>query len=132
HAHAHATAGLGVVEQHVGEVDGRLLLEDTALLCLAARPRMALDEIHLLHDDASLRLVHRQHAPGLPLVVAGDHHHGVALANLHAHQIPSGASEMIFMNCFSRSSRATGPKMRVPRGSFSLLIRTTAFSSNRM
>jgi hypothetical protein len=34
---------------------------------------------------------------------------------------------MIFMNCFSRSSRATGPKMRVPRGSFSLLMRTTAF-----
>ena len=30
----------------------------------------------------------------------------------------SGASEMIFMNRRSRSSRATGPKMRVPRGSF--------------
>ena len=26
----------------------------------------------------------------------------------------SGASEMIFMNFFSRNSRATGPKMRVP------------------
>ena len=30
----------------------------------------------------------------------------------------SGASEMIFMKRFSRSSRATGPKMRVPRGFF--------------
>ena len=32
-------------------------------------------------------------------------------------QSTSGASEMIFMNFFSRSSRPTGPKMRVPRGS---------------
>ena len=29
---------------------------------------------------------------------------------------------MIFMNFFSRSSRATGPNTRVPIGSFSLLI----------
>ena len=28
----------------------------------------------------------------------------------------SGASEMIFMKSLSRSSRATGPKIRVPRG----------------
>ena len=56
----------------------------------------------------------------------------VTLANLDGHQITSGASEMIFMNSFSRSSRATGPKMRVPRGSFSLLMSTTAFSSKRM
>jgi hypothetical protein len=28
-----------------------------------------------------------------------------------------GASEMIFMNCVVRSSRVTGPKMRVPIGS---------------
>src|SRR4028118_875823 len=38
---------------------------------------------------------------------------------------------MIFMNWRSRSSRAMAPKMRVPRGSFSLLIRTTALRSNR-
>ena len=31
-------------------------------------------------------------------------------------QSTSGASEMIFMNFLSRSSRPTGPKMRVPRG----------------
>src|SRR5665213_850943 len=44
----------------------------------------------------------------------------------------SGASEMIRMNFFSRSSRPTGPKMRVPRGSPPSLIRTAAFSSNLM
>ena len=39
---------------------------------------------------------------------------------------------MIFMNFFSRSSRPTGPKMRVPRGSPSPLRMTAAFSSKRM
>ena len=33
-------------------------------------------------------------------------------------QSTSGASEMIFMNRRSRSSRATGPNTRVPIGSF--------------
>src|SRR6266850_3038119 len=44
----------------------------------------------------------------------------------------SGASEMIFVNWRSRSSRATGPKMRVPTGFSSGLIRTTALRSKRM
>ena len=37
---------------------------------------------------------------------------------------------MIFINFFQRSSRATGPKMRVPIGSPSLLMSTQAFRSN--
>jgi hypothetical protein len=36
------------------------------------------------------------------------------------------------MKFFSRSSRATGPKIRVPRGLFWLSISTAAFSSNAM
>src|SRR5215212_6682219 len=36
------------------------------------------------------------------------------------------------MNCRSRNSRPTGPKMRVPRGAPWLLIRTAALSSNLM
>src|ERR1019366_4212388 len=46
-------------------------------------------------------------------------------------QITSGASETIFINFLSRSSRATGPKMRVPRGFNSLSIRTIALLSKR-
>ena len=38
---------------------------------------------------------------------------------------------MIFMNFLSRSSRATGPKMRVPFGFSSLSMMTTALLSNR-
>src|SRR5947208_3365029 len=48
------------------------------------------------------------------------------------HQMTSGASEMIFANCRSRSSRATGPKMRVPTGFSSGLRSTTALRSKRM
>src|SRR5208282_607145 len=44
----------------------------------------------------------------------------------------SGASETILVNLRSRSSRATGPKTRVPTGSFASLIRTAALSSKRM
>ena len=44
----------------------------------------------------------------------------------------SGARLMIFMNLRARSSRATGPKMRVPTGSRSLLMSTAEFPSKRM
>ena len=54
--------------------------------------------------------------PVLALVLAGDDDHVVVGADLH--HSTSGASETIFMNPPSRSSRATGPKMRVPRGLF--------------
>src|SRR5699024_12216206 len=64
-----------------------------------------------------------------------DHLDEVALLDLelvrHAHNT-SGARETIFMNFLSRSSRPTGPKIRVPRGSSSFLRMTAAFSSNLM
>src|ERR1700733_1087555 len=44
----------------------------------------------------------------------------------------SGASETIFKNFFSRSSRATGPNTRVPTGSLASLMTTAAFWSKRM
>src|SRR5215469_13384099 len=44
----------------------------------------------------------------------------------------SGASEMIFIKLRSRSSRATGPKIRVPRGLLPAAMITAAFSSKRM
>ena len=74
---------------------------------------------------------HAQHLAALALLLAGDHDDGVALANA-LHYSTSGASEMIFMNFFARSSRATGPKMRVPIGSLSLLMSTAELPSKRM
>src|SRR5690606_6189151 len=47
-------------------------------------------------------------------------------------QSTSGASETIFMNFSERSSRVTGPKMRVPIGSCLLLSNTAALPSKRI
>src|SRR5262249_38854244 len=57
---------------------------------------------------------------------------GVAKRDIRNLYSTSGASEMIFMKRRSRSSRATGPKTRVPIGSPWSLTRTAAFRSNRM
>src|SRR4051812_7675120 len=136
---------LGVDDHHVAHVDGRLLRDDPALLgtTLAGadpgvllHPADALDE-HLLglrerRDDAALG----------SLVLAGQDDDRVALLDLHRRGLParrlshdhntSGASEMIRMKRLSRSSRPTGPKMRVPRGSPLSRMMTAAFSSKRM
>src|SRR6266851_9782094 len=48
------------------------------------------------------------------------------------HQSTSREREMIFMNFRARSSRATGPKIRVPTGSRSLVINTAELPSNLM
>ena len=70
-------------------------------------------------------------------VLALDDLHVVTLLELHlglriGHHNTSGASDTMRMNRRSRSSRPTGPKMRVPRGCICSLISTAAFSSKRM
>src|SRR5262249_20300302 len=85
------------------------------------------DHAVLLRDDA-------QDLAGLAALAASRDDDGVVLAqslDSHGHST-SGASEMIFMNRFARSSRATGPKIRVPMGSRALSIRTAELVSNRM
>src|SRR5690606_25000518 len=73
------------------------------------------------------------------LVLAGDDANLVTLADTgldlvrgYGHHSTSGASETMRMKRFSRSSRATGPKTRVPRGSFWALRMTAALLSNRI
>src|SRR5690606_34104740 len=90
-----------------------------------------LDPVHTLDEHlVELRVGHDDLSDGT-LVLAGDDATRVALLDLHGYNT-SGASEMIFMNRLSRSSRPTGPKMRVPRGSPPSRRITAAFSSNRM
>ncbi len=93
---------------------------------------VALDEIDPGDDHAVVVGNDASDLPGLALVLAADDDHRVALPNTRRHHSTSGASEMIFMNFLARSSRATGPKMRVPIGSCSLLTSTALFSSKRM
>src|SRR5690625_2276272 len=57
---------------------------------------------------------------------------GIAPPYLNVYYSTSGASETIFMKLPSRSSRATGPKIRVPLGPLSSRMITHAFSSNLM
>ena len=99
--------------------------------------RVALDEVHAFDDDAALVGHHAQHAAALAAIAAGDddarcRSSGSAMTAAASTHSTSGASEMIFMNRRSRSSRATGPNTRVPIGSPSSLMSTAAFRSNRM
>src|SRR3954462_6917535 len=136
---------LGVDHHHVAHVDGSLLRDDPALLGAAlggADAGVLLDPAHAL-DQHTLELrVGSDHAALRTLVLAGEHEDGVALLHLHGRRLAvggashghstSGASEMIRMKRLSRSSRPTGPKMRVPRGSPLSRMMTAAFSSKRM
>src|SRR3546814_15033449 len=116
---------------HVGHVDRRLPLEDTAGIAWP-RTLVALDHVHAGYDDAGFRRKHPENLALRPFVAPRENDDAIALPDLGGHQRTSGAREMIFMNFLPRSSRVTGPKMRVPIGSPCLLIRTAAFRSNRM
>ena len=76
--------------------------------------------------------VHPQDLAGLATVLAAGEDDLVSGADLHSHYSTSGARETIFMKLRSRSSRATGPKMRVPRGLLAASMITAAFSSKAM
>src|SRR6266850_8470799 len=115
----------------VGQVDRRLLGDDAALLGLGLL-LVALDEIDAAHQRLVLVRTHLEHLAGAPLVAAVQHDHLVALADLGGHHSTSGASEMIFMWFLARSSRGTGPKIRVPTGSICAVISTAALRSKRM
>src|SRR5262245_41437084 len=93
---------------------------------------MALDHVDPAHQRAPVGRTHLDHLAAAALVTAGQHDHPVALLDLRRHHSTSGASEMIFMWFLARSSRGTGPKMRVPTGSICGLISTAALRSKRM
>jgi len=111
----------------VGRVAG------VALLVRQGRLAVPLDHVHARHDHLIVLGQHLPHrARAAPVFALHDKHCVFSLDLLHVSYTTSGASDTIFMNLRSRSSRATGPKMRVPRG-FSVSASTTAaFSSKRM
>src|SRR5215210_2586758 len=131
-ADARGLVVLRVHDRHVGDVDGTLLLDhpDGLVGPAGRRPLVPLDHVDTLDVDPVPARHRAQYLAGPALVLAGDHHDGVVGADLH--QSTSGASETIFMKPPSRSSRATGPKMRVPRGLFCASMITAAFSSKAM
>src|SRR5690242_10831489 len=120
--------------QYIGSRNRAFPFRDSALdLLLRIRPRVPLDHHDVLDQHLAGLPVHAQHAPRLALIAPRDHLDGVFPLQIDTlHQITSGASETIFMNFLSRSSRATGPNTRVPTGSPTSLISTAAFESKRM
>src|SRR6185312_600921 len=124
-------ARLGIDRHHLRGVDRHVLGDLAALLVARVRAHVARHRADPLHDDLVVVDEDLGDLALLALVLAADDLDEVAHLET-VHQSTSGASEMIFMNFFARSSRATGPKMRVPIGSLSLLMRTALLPSKRM
>src|SRR5439155_4070390 len=123
HTCAPVAVGRAAHQRHGRDVHRHLLRDDAAFHPLTAALRLPqrLVALHLVDAfDHHLGVLRPgpDDAAGLAAVLSRDHEHLIAFSNVKtAHRYnTSGASEMIFMNFFSRSSRATGPKMRVPRG----------------
>src|SRR6478736_1788232 len=116
-------------------MDRRFLGDDAAFLGLRLL-LVAADHVDAADNGLVLLRHHAHDLAGAALVFAGEHDDLVALADLlHDLRAPystSGASEMIFIWFLARSSRGTGPKIRVPIGSFLLSMRTAALVSKRM
>src|SRR5260221_324995 len=112
----------------------RHLLGDDAAFLGRGLAGMAPGHVHTQHDGPIFSGDHADDVALLALVLAGNDDDLVALADfkLRRHHNTSGASEMIFIWFLPRSSRGTGPKMRVPTGSPCALISTAALRSKRM
>src|SRR5262249_8439003 len=109
-----------------------LFLDDATGLARALLG-VTLHHVHALDDEPALGANDAQDLAGLALVAPGQDDHLVALLDLEfRHHNTSGASETIFMKRRARSSRVTGPKMRVPIGSSWAVISTAALRSKRI
>src|SRR5438445_1421003 len=96
-------------DQHVGQRQRALALDDAALAQLLRRPLMLLHHVDLLDQHPPAGRQHAQHFTALAALSAGDHRDRVAPSHVDVlHQMTSGASEMILVNWRSRSSRANG------------------------
>src|ERR1700676_1327524 len=126
-AHAGRFAVLADIRD-VGQVDRRLLGDDAAFLGLGLL-LVALHHVDAAHQRLVVGGADLEYFAGAALVAAVQHDDLVTLPDLGSHHSTSGASEMIFMWFLARSSRGTGPKIRVPTGSDWLLIRTAAVRS---
>src|SRR5690554_4440836 len=134
HADVGRLARLGIQHHHVRDVNRCLLLPVAPARVLLGGALCLADDVDVLDKDAVLVMKDAQDLARLSLVLAGDDLDAVSGADAAGpgHHSTSGASETMRMKRLSRSSRATGPKTRVPRGSFCALRMTAAFVSKRM
>src|SRR5581483_9693716 len=119
----------GADQQDVGYLYRHLFGEPAPLRVSLAAPHVLVDAVDPLYDELAGFPVDGEDLAGHSLVVSGDDFDRVPRS--YVHHTTSAAKLTIFMKLFSRSSRATAPKMRVPRGLPSLSISTSALLSNR-
>src|SRR3990170_1695427 len=128
-------------QHHLGHIQGGLELDHPRIHRTAAGldlPLVLLVQVGPLHHHPPFLRQGTQHFAAHPLVATTDDFDGVAFLDLHAVSSAaayrtSGASETILVKPRSRSSRATGPKLRVPFGLTPSASRiTAALSSKRM
>lgn len=124
------------LELQIRGMNGSLALRDSAIRMLLRLLEMSLDHCNALDTSALLSGNELENLAALALVGTGDDDDFVAAFEMgfrhgRVSYSTSGASEMIFMKFLARSSRATGPKMRVPRGLPSAPMMTTALLSKR-
>ena len=119
-------------------MDGHFLIHDPAGLApIGVGLHVALGHIDLFHHNRVMLVKDLQDLADLALILASDDHYFVILADtklFHDNDSyrTSGARDTIFMKFLARSSRATGPKIRVPTGSPCLESSTAALESNLM
>src|SRR5690606_24115010 len=142
HAHLLAVALLepdarslafGSGDRDLGNVHGRRRTVDTALRVRLARLAVAGRDVDAVNHHLTVLRQDLRHRASTSLVLTGQNDDLVTLLDLRGgHYSTSGASEMIFINPLERSSRTTGPKIRVPIGSSLLLTSTAALLSKRI
>ena len=128
----------GGADQHnVGDMDGSLNGSNATFRVCLSRAHCLLHHVDLFNGDALSRGVGSDYDAFSTLILTSKNLDLVTLFDVHlchgcSSYSVSGARDTIFMYFLSRSSRATGPKIRVPRGAPLLSIRTQAFWSNLM
>src|SRR5260370_1717898 len=118
---------------HVGNMNRTFAFRDLATRIVLRFPKVFLDNPYSFYQHTLFLRKHRQDFSGGTSKIPRDYLDLVALLYVTpdaAHKT-SGASDTIFMKLRSRNSRATGPKMRVPRGFKSLSMITIALVSKR-
>src|SRR5690606_25820753 len=134
-------SGFGIYQHQVTDVYGCLLLFNTSLGRVCCRFNMFGNHIKTFDKCPSFLEIYRKYRSSLTLVITCDYLDSISSLDMqfwlfikfsfHNYNT-SGANDMIFINCFSLNSRATGPKIRVPLGSLLLFKRTAALSSKRI
>ena len=120
-------------DQHdVGEMQWRLLFHDPAHLRHAPGTDVSFHDIDAFDHDTAGRGEHPRDGAPFPALSSRDDENGIALPDLGRYYSTSGARDTILIKFLSRSSRAMGPKTRVPLGAFWSVRSTAAFSSNLM